>query len=148
MSEQVKSKEQWYDECVALQQEGELGAAVAELKRLVAVYPDYALANLALGVFLQEKGDEQGALDAVSKACDLERDDPFYLTAFSALAIKCGDHERAEDALEKAREARIEAQLRKMNELRDKELRERAEAKAADAEAEADAEAADEKSAE
>lgn len=123
----TKTKETWYDECVALQQEGELAQAIAELRKLVAVYPDYPLAQLALAVFLQEKGDESGALDAMQTACELEQTDPFYFTAFSALAIKCGDHEKAEEALGKAMEARLEAQLKKMNELRNKELAERQE---------------------
>ncbi len=121
----TKSKETWYDECVALQQNGELALAVTELRKLVDVYPDYPLARLALAVFLQEKGDESGALDSMQKACELEQTDPFYFTAFSALAIKCGDHEKAEEALGKAMEARLEAQLKKMNELRNKELAER-----------------------
>lgn len=61
----------------------------------------------------------------MQKACEIEQDDPFYFTAFSALAIKCGNHERAEDALMKAQEIRFASQLKKMNELRKKELAER-----------------------
>ena len=117
-----KTRTEWYDECVALQQEGDLGAAVSELKRLVAAHPDYGLARLALGVFLYEKGDEEGALEALKKACELEQDDPFYFTALSAVAIKLGDHERAEAALMQAQEIRIAAQIKKMRELRDKEV--------------------------
>ncbi|MBP5621856.1 MAG: hypothetical protein J6X44_07565 [Thermoguttaceae bacterium] len=118
MSEEIKSKEEWYDECVALQQSGELAQAISELKKMLAVYPDYALGYLALAVFSQDKGDDQATLEAMEKACDLEQDDPFYFTAFSSLAIKCGNHELAEEALMKAQEARFAAQLRKMNELR------------------------------
>ncbi len=129
MSEQNKSKEEWYDDCVALQQEGELAQAISELKKLLEVYPDYALAYLALAVFSQEKGDDAGTLAAMEKACELEQNDPFYFTAFSSLAIKCGDHELAETSMMKAQEARFAAQLKKMNELRKKELREREEAK-------------------
>jgi tetratricopeptide (TPR) repeat protein len=125
MSEQIKSKEEWYDECVALQQEGELPQAIAELKKLLEVYPDYALGYLALAVFSQEKGDDQGTLEAMEKACALEQEDPFYFTAFSSLAIKCGNRELAEEALMKAQEARFELQLRKMNELRKEELKAR-----------------------
>ena len=121
----TKTKEAWYDECVALQQDGELAQAIAGLRELIAAYPSYPLAQLALAVFLQEKGDESGALDAMQAACELERTDPFYFTAFSALAIKCGDHEKAEAALGKAMEARLEEQLKKMNELRNHELAER-----------------------
>ena len=51
MSSQVPTKEEWYDQCVALQQDGELGRAVAELKKMLEVYPDYALGYLALAVF-------------------------------------------------------------------------------------------------
>ena len=118
----VKDKVEWYDECVALQQDGELAAAVSELRKLVDVYPDYGLAWLALGVFLQQKGDEDGALESTQKACELEQDDPFYFTALSAVAIKCGNHEHAEAALMRAQEIRFAAQMKKMKELRDKEL--------------------------
>ncbi|MBQ1863753.1 MAG: hypothetical protein II561_05830 [Thermoguttaceae bacterium] len=129
MSSQVPTKEEWYDQCVALQQDGELGRAVAELKKMLEVYPDFALGYLALAVFSQEKGDDEGTLNAMQKACELEQEDPFYFTAFSSLAIKCGNHELAEEALMKAQEARFASQLRKMNELRKKELRDREEAK-------------------
>ena len=129
MSSQVPTKEEWYDQCVALQQDGELGRAVAELKKMLEVYPDFALGYLALAVFSQEKGDDEGTLNAMQKACELEQEDPFYFTAFSSLAIKCGNHELAEEALMKAQEARFASQLRKMNELRKKELHDREEAK-------------------
>ena len=107
MSSQVPTKEEWYDQCVALQQDGELGRAVAELKKMLEVYPDFALGYLALAVFSQEKGDDEGTLNAMQKACELEQEDPFYFTAFSSLAIKCGNHELAEEALMKAQEARF-----------------------------------------
>ena len=138
MSSQVPTKEEWYDQCVALQQVGELGRAVAELKKMLEVYPDYALGYLALAVFSQEKGDDEGTLNAMQKACELEQEDPFYFTAFSSLAIKCGNHELAEEALMKAQEARFASQLRKMNELRKKELHDREEAKK-DSETDSDA---------
>ena len=117
-----KNRTEWYDECVALQQEGELAAAVSELRKLVEAHPDYGLARLALGVFLYQKGDEEGALESLKTACELEQDDPFYFTALSAVAIKLGDHDRAEAALMQAQEIRIAAQIKKMRELRDKEL--------------------------
>ena len=82
-----------------------------------------------MAVFSQEKGDDEGTLNAMQKACELEQEDPFYFTAFSSLAIKCGNHELAEEALMKAQEARFASQLRKMNELRKKELHDREEAK-------------------
>ncbi len=116
-----KTRTEWYDECVALQQDGDLAAAVSELKKLVEAHPDYGLARLALGVFLYQKGDEEGALEALKEACELEQDDPFYFTALSAVAIKLGDHERAEAALMQAQEIRIAAQIKKMRELRDQE---------------------------
>lgn len=120
-----KTKEDWYDECVALQQDGELAQAVSELKRLIEAHPDYGLARLALAVFAQQKGDDELALESMQKACELEMDDPFYFTAFSSLALKCGSRELAEDALMKAHEARLAAQMKKMSELRKKELADR-----------------------
>ena len=62
-----KTRTEWYDECVALQQDGDLAAAVSELKKLVEAHPDYGLARLALGVFLYQKGDEEGAIEFVPR---------------------------------------------------------------------------------
>ena len=45
-------------------------------------------------------------------ACSLEQVDPFYYTAFSALAIKSGKREEAEEALQKAQEAALAAYLK------------------------------------
>ncbi|MGI6402591.1 MAG: tetratricopeptide repeat protein [Thermoguttaceae bacterium] len=120
-----KNKVEWYDECVALQQDGDLAAAISELKKLAKAYPDYGLARLALGAFLLERGDEDEALEEMKKACELEQDDPFYFTAMSAVAVKCGNHEHAEAALMQAQEMRLAAQIRKMKELRDKEVAKR-----------------------
>ena len=133
-----KTKEDWYDQCVAIFDDGELAQALSELQKLIEVYPDYGLARLALAVYAQKKGDEKLAIESMQKACELEQEDPFYSTAFSALAIKCGSHELAEEALMKAQEARFAAQMKKMNELRKKELADR------DAEGENSSESADE----
>ncbi len=124
--ESKKTKETWYDECVALYEEdGDLPQAISELQKLAEAYPEYPLARLALAVYAQKKGDETLAIESMQKACELEQNDPFYFSAFSALAIKCGDRELAEEALMKAQEARFAAQMKKMSELRKKELAER-----------------------
>ncbi|MCF0234091.1 MAG: hypothetical protein HUK22_03835 [Thermoguttaceae bacterium] len=140
-----KTKEAWYDECVALYEDGELAQAVAELKKLTAAHADYGLAWLALAVYSQKKGDDVAALEAMKQACELEQEDPFYFTAFSALALKCGDHELAEDALMKVQEARFAAQMKKMNELRKQELAARKELEERARQAEAETEGAEEK---
>lgn len=51
-----KDKVLWYDEAVALQQEGELAKAISEIKALLKVYPDYGLAWLALRLLSGERG--------------------------------------------------------------------------------------------
>ncbi|MDO5308153.1 MAG: hypothetical protein Q4G03_01450 [Planctomycetia bacterium] len=123
----TRAKESWYDQCIELQQNGELGQAVTELKALIAEYPDYALAHLALAVFSLDKGQEVEALQQMEIACELEEEDPFYFTAFSALAIKCGSHDQAEMALMRAQEARFAAQMKKLDAMREKARAERME---------------------
>ncbi|MDO5553312.1 MAG: hypothetical protein Q4G68_06085 [Planctomycetia bacterium] len=107
-----RAKEQWYDECIQLKNNGELDKAVEELTQLTKTYPNYALAHLALSVLYHKLGNDDKSLAAVARACELETDNPFYYTAFSAMAIKSGDRAKAEEALMKAQEARLAAYLK------------------------------------
>jgi len=116
MSDTEKTREQWYDECIQMQQNGNLAGAVTELAKLAEVYPDYPLVHLALAVFYNKQNRDTESLAQMSLACDLAKEDPFYYTAFSALAIKSGQRTQAEEALMKAQEARFAAQLAKMRE--------------------------------
>lgn len=111
-----KTKEIWYDECVALQRSEKTREAIDELLLLTQQYPDYALAHLALAVFYCKLEQFEASMEQMKTACELEPDDPFYYTAFSSLAIKDGKHTEAENALMKAQEKRMEAQLRRLKE--------------------------------
>ncbi len=108
-----KTKEQWYDECIALQKSGKIEEAAAGLAELIKAYPDYGLAYLASAVFLGQLDRYDEAMDQMHKACELESQDPFYYTAFSALAVKAGNHAEAEDALMKAQQAQFAEQVKK-----------------------------------
>lgn len=107
-----KTKEQWYDECVALYEAGRLQEAIEELENLAKVHPDYPLVRLALAVYQCKSGNHPQVIEQMKIACSLETEDPFYYTAFSALAIKGGMRAEAEDALAKAQEAALAAYLK------------------------------------
>lgn len=109
-----KTKEQWYDECIQLHEAGKTEDAVAGLEDLIKIHPDYGLAHLALAVFYEKLGKTDEVLDEMHIACEKEPDDPFYYTAFSALAIRAGNHSIAESALMKAQESHLAEQLKKM----------------------------------
>lgn len=108
-----KTKEQWYDQCIALQKSGKTEEAVSELAELVKVYPDYGLAFLASAVFLGQLDRYDEAMEQMHHACEIEKEDPFYYTAFSALAVRAGNHAEAEDALMKAQQAQFAEQVKK-----------------------------------
>lgn len=115
MNEEITC-EDWYDRAIALRDEGKIDEAIAELERLVERWPDYALAHLALAVFYERSGRPNESMDSVKRACLLETDNPFYFTAASALAIRAGRRQEAEEALMKAQEARFAESMKKMAE--------------------------------
>ncbi|MDD3587552.1 MAG: scaffolding protein [Thermoguttaceae bacterium] len=114
-----KTKESWYDECIALKQEERLGEAIAELRKLIQAYPDFGLAHLALAVYLEKEGNADECLQEVTKACELETGNSFYFTALSSLAIKQGNRQAAEEALMKAQELRFAAILKEEQDEKD-----------------------------
>lgn len=111
-----KTKESWYDECIALKREERLDEAVAQLRQLIQVHPDFGLAHLALAVYLDKQGIADECLQEVTKACELETGNPFYFTALSSLAIKQGNRQAAEEALMKAQELRFAAIMKETQE--------------------------------
>ncbi|MDO5580048.1 MAG: tetratricopeptide repeat protein [Planctomycetia bacterium] len=113
---ETKSKEQWYDDCIQLHKAGKTDEAAGELEKLIKVWPDYGLAYLALAVFYEKMGKADEVMETMHTACEKEPDDPFYYTAFSALAIRAGNHSVAESALMKAQESHFAEQLKKMQE--------------------------------
>lgn len=105
----LATKEERYDQAIALQQAGKMDEAIAELENLVKDYPDYALAYAALSVFYSRQGRHEEAVQAGERVCELEPDDPFSFVALSLIAQKAGDMARAEMALMEARRAQFEA---------------------------------------
>ena len=106
----MPTKEEIYDEAVALQQQGNMEEAVGKLQGLAEEEPDYALAHAALSVFFSklEKYDE--AIEHAQKVCDLEPHDPFSFVAMSLICQKGGRLQEAERALMQARMAQVSAQ--------------------------------------
>ena len=88
-----------YDEATALKEEGNLEAAVARLKEILAEDENFVLAHTALAVHLQKLGHNEEALAHAKKVVELEPNDPFSHAQLSVIAQRCGQIEAAEDAL-------------------------------------------------
>ena len=96
--------EERYDEAVALQQDGNLEAAAAELERLVADAPDYALAHAGLSAFYSKLARHDEAVEHGRKVCELEPDDAFSFMAMSLVCQRAGRIPEAEEAMNRAME--------------------------------------------
>ncbi|MCS7239427.1 MAG: tetratricopeptide repeat protein [Thermoguttaceae bacterium] len=114
------SKEERYDQAIALQQAGRIDEAIAELENLAKDHPDYALAYAALSVFYSRQGRHEEAIEAAQRVCELEPDDPFSFVALSLIAQKAGELPLAESALMEARRAQFEAWRRARLESQEK----------------------------
>jgi len=107
----MPTKEETYDEAVALQQQGRLEEAIGKLESLVEQEPDYALAYAALSVFYGKASRFDEAVAAARKVCELEPDDPFSFVAMSLICQKAGRLREAEEALFEARRAQVAAYM-------------------------------------
>lgn len=111
MKENIKmadlEKETRYDEAIALKEKGDVLQAVEILEKLCVDFPDYALPHAALSMIYCRLDQFQLSLDHAEMVCELEPEDPFSFVAMSALAIKCGNHAAAEEALQKAQLAQL-----------------------------------------
>lgn len=108
----MPTKEQRYDDAIALQQEGKLHEAVEMLEALVGEHADYALAHSALSVFYGRLDQPDKAVEHAGIACQLEPDDPFCYVAMSLICQKAGRIPEAEQALMKARQVEFSARNR------------------------------------
>lgn len=111
-----ETKEARYDRAMLLRDVGKFAEALSDIEKLAADFPDDPLVRLALAVLYEKNHQAELSMQAVKKACELDPENPFYYTAASALAIRSGRRQEAEDALMKAQEARFAAQLKKMRE--------------------------------
>jgi len=106
----MPTKEEMYDEAIAIQQKGNLDEAVGKLLELLDAHPDYALAHAALSVFYSKLEKHDEAIEHGQKVCDLEPEDPFSFVAMSLVCQKAGRLREAEEALMQARTAQVAAQ--------------------------------------
>ncbi len=100
----MPTADQIYDEAIGLQQAGKLEESVAQLERLAADQPEYALAHAALGVFYGKLGRADEAVEHARRVCELEPDDPFNFMALSMVCQRAGRIPEAEQALGMAME--------------------------------------------
>jgi len=107
----MATKEETYDEAIALAQEDKLADAIRKLDTLVEREPDYALAHAAMSVFYSKLGEFDKSVQHGRRVCQLEPDDPFSFVAMSLMCQKAGMIEEAEQALLQARQ--VEFGLRK-----------------------------------
>jgi len=100
-----------YDASIELHRAGDVAGAMEMLRRLIAEYPDFALAYNALAAFHKQANDMDAAIENMEKYCALEPNDPFGYSVLSAYYIAQGRREQAEEALARAGELRFKAQL-------------------------------------
>jgi tetratricopeptide (TPR) repeat protein len=105
----MPTKEELYDEAIALQQEGKMDEAIAKLETLAQEQSDYALAHAALSVFYNRLQDFDKSVEHGRRVCELEPSDPFSFVAMSLLCQKAGKIEEAEQALFQARQVELAA---------------------------------------
>lgn len=91
-----------YDEAVRLKDAGKLDDAVAKLKEILAVDPNYALAHGALSIYLGRLQRHEEAVAHAKKVCELEPNDPRSYTALSVVCVRAGLIQAAEDAKARA----------------------------------------------
>ena len=91
-----------YDEATTLKEEGNLEAAVAKLKEVLAEDEGFVQAHTALAVHLQKLGHNEEALAHAKKVVELDPDDPFSHAQLSVISQRYGNIEAAEDALERS----------------------------------------------
>jgi len=104
--------DEMYDQAIALQQQGDLDAAIGRLQELLEQDPSYALGHAALSVFYGKKEEHDKAVEHAQKVCELEPEDPFSFVALSLICQKAGRIEEAEHALMQARQAQWAAMQR------------------------------------
>ena len=105
----MPTKEETYDEAIALQQEGKLDEAIGKLETLVEQEPDYALAHAALSVLYAKREDFDKSVEHGRRVCELEPQDPFSFVAMSLMCQKAGKIEEAEQAMLQAQQVELAA---------------------------------------
>jgi len=99
----MPSVDELYDEAIALQEKGELQAAIDKLKLALAENPDHALAHAAMSVFCGRLEQFDEAVEHAQRVCQIEPDDAFSFVALSLICQKAGRLAEAEEASMQAR---------------------------------------------
>jgi Flp pilus assembly protein TadD len=99
----MPSVDESYDQAIALQEKGDLDAAIAKLESILAESPDHALSHSALSVFYGKLERFDEAVEHAQRVCQIEPDDPFSFVAMSLICQKAGRLAEAEDASMQAR---------------------------------------------
>lgn len=95
--------EKLYDEAIALNESGNLEAAIKTLEDLVQQSPNDALAHGTLSVYYSRQQRFDEAVEHAQRVCELEPDDPFSFIAKSLICQKAGRMGDAEEAMMSAR---------------------------------------------
>jgi predicted Zn-dependent protease len=100
-----------YDAYTELQRAGKTGEAAESLRKIIAEFPDFALAYNALAAIYKKENNIGAAIENMEKYCALEPNDPFGFSVLSAYCIGAGLHAQAEEALGRAAELRFQTQF-------------------------------------
>jgi Flp pilus assembly protein TadD len=99
----MPSVDQQYDEAIALQEKGDLQAAIDKLESVLVENPEHPLSHSALSVFLGRLQRYDEAVEHAKRVCELEPDDSFSFVALSLICQKAGRLAEAEEASMQAR---------------------------------------------
>jgi tetratricopeptide (TPR) repeat protein len=112
VSKYPDSYELLYDRAMAAERVDRIEILEADLKRVIALKPDYAHAYNALGYTLAEKTDRlQEAKGLIEKAYKLSPDDPFILDSLGWVHYRMGNVDQALKHLQLAYSARPDPEI-------------------------------------
>ncbi len=100
-----------YDAVVAVWKSGRSDEAIAQMRELNQTHPEEPLPCAALAAWYKKTDKIDDAIHYAERYCELVPDDPFGFSILSSLRLSVGLREAAEDALMKASDLRIAAQL-------------------------------------
>lgn len=103
MGEEAACPEDRYAAAEKLKADGKLEEAVAELEKLAADEPSFALAFSAMSAWCTRLERHAEAVKHARRVCELAPNDPFSFTALSVACMRAGMIPEAEDALARSR---------------------------------------------